>query len=166
MPLKIGRYPAGFLGLLDSKNIGRTPADLEDLVRPMVDISPFYLQQQRRVLEGFTSTINAVGSWGAAGVGPGRGQIAFVWSCSCTRDIGLAAGTTYKFAFQVNVIDDAKQIVLTQNESFTASELVNLAGPMGFWMPANSQLGVRAAAVTLGTAVGMTVRADISIIDL
>lgn len=166
MPQPIGRYPSGLLGLLNSKSRGQTPANAEDMVRLTADISPFYLQNTRRIIEGFTSAIAVVGSWGAAGVGPGRGQIAYVWNCSATRDIGLAAGTTYRLAMQVNNIDEARQVVLTQNESFTASELVNLGGPLGFWMPPNSQLGVRAAAVALGTAVGLTIRADISVIDL
>jgi len=166
MPQPIGRYPSGLLGLLNSKSRGTTPAYAEDFVRLVSDISPYYLNNFRRIVTGFTSAINLGGSWGAAGVGPGRGQIAYVWNCTALRAAALAAGTTYRLAMQYNAIDEAQPVVISPNETFTTGEFVNLGGPQGFWLPQNSQLGVRAASVALGTAVGLTVTADISIIDL
>lgn len=38
----VNRFPAGLLGLFDTKSLGRTPPNINDEVRPVVDMGPHY----------------------------------------------------------------------------------------------------------------------------
>lgn len=166
MPVPIGRYPNGLLGLFDSKNIGRTPKQAEELVRAVVDVSPFYLTNARQILSGTTSLINAVGGWGAAGVGPEANQIAYVWRCWGRAGSAYAAGTTYRMQMKYQDIQTTQDVAVGPLTSFVAGEYGAYYGEGGFWMPPDSRLGLWCSQITLGTGQVHRVNADISIINL
>lgn len=58
---RINRPPVGLQGLLDSQNFGENPSELGQIVRPTVDLFPFYATQLLR-------SSNIVGSKTGAGL--------------------------------------------------------------------------------------------------
>lgn len=166
MPQPIGRYPNGLLGLLNSKNRGQTPALAEEYLRLVADISPFYLNNVRQMLTGTTSLINLVGGWGAAGIGPQAGQIAYVWRAWARAGSAYAAGTTYRMQLKYQDIQTTQDVAVGPLVSFVAGEYGAYYGDGGFWMPPDSRLGLWCSQITLGTGQVHRVNADISIIDL
>lgn len=54
----INRVPAGLLGLLDVKSMGATPNRIEQRIRPIVDMQPYWSAQGRQFVANTPGTVS------------------------------------------------------------------------------------------------------------
>jgi len=72
MPSPIQRIPPGLLDFLDARGTGRNPSEIEDAVRGVVDLTPFYQSLDLTSATVSASGVNAVGSAAVIGVPAGE----------------------------------------------------------------------------------------------
>lgn len=100
MTQTIQRSPVGLLGLLDSKAGGLTPAQLGDVVYPMLDIAALYGWQSRVSINSTLAAgalVQGVNVFPANLASPAPGEIWLVRSISVFATANYAAAT-FRFA--------------------------------------------------------------------
>lgn len=94
--MRIGRYPSGYLELLDAKSNGTTPPDASEFVQPVIDVTAHYALGVQRVATANTGSVATTGFFAAGGsllIPSGE-----IWRVRQVHASGaaLAAGTTYR----------------------------------------------------------------------
>jgi len=86
----VNRVPRGFLGLLDAKTQGKTPADTTGFVSPVIDLTPNYLADIPIQVEQASQVGNTVGTLYGTVTVP-NGELWYVYFVT-SEGIATAAG--------------------------------------------------------------------------
>lgn len=159
---EINRVPLGLLALLDMKSRGNNPRMLSAEVSSTVDLTPLYLQQNRR-WRALNTTPAAVGFFIVHTVP--EGELWYINRIVASSALVLAAGTEYVVGIGCQRVDDIgsnRQAALGQLQPwrFLAGDRlgVGFEGPM--WASPGDGFGLWVADVVLGTAALITVNVD------
>lgn len=160
MSSRFNRFLRGWLGFLDSKVGGFTPALAEDAVRPVLDVRPFAYAQARQFELGNTAVL-AAGTTGFVSMTVPKivpeGELWFVDNCSCTSNT-LASGDRCIMSPAANIIASVGGIRQTLVLGFpwlvaTAAEDHFAAGVMQapFVMLPGDELGIFVSQIAVAT---------------
>lgn len=98
---KINRAPWGFLSLLQSKSLGQQPDAISELVRPGLDMAPFYWASQRLTVRFAEQVGAAIGAYATVAVPNDEVWYVHGVSCRCT-----ASGAAANFRFVLRCLVD------------------------------------------------------------
>ncbi len=158
--MRIGRYPSGYLELLDAKSNGTTPPDASEYVQPVIDISAHYALGVQRVATVNTGAVGTTGFFSAGGallIPSGE-----LWNVRQVHVTGaaLAAATVYRIRPGVANTGVIGQFLLGPD----SAEAIATERPAASWEPEFELLlgpgwnfGLWCEAFTAGTSQPMTV---------
>lgn len=159
--MRVGRYPPGYLELLDAKSNGATPPDVSDFVQPVLDMGRFYDQAVTRYIVGTTAAgVNACAFWGtvtAATTVP-SGELWRIRQISVQFPV-LAALTEYRFKAAAAYTLESRYVFGPDSAAGVATD-----APLAVWNPDNLYVGggwtfgLWAERVVLGTSASPVIR--------
>jgi hypothetical protein len=159
--MRIGRYPQGYLELLDAKSNGVTPADASDFVQPVLDLTEYYANRARAIASASTSTVSATGFWGgvtSAAIVP-EGELWRVHNVT-VFSTALAAVTAYRIRGCVSLPLLSGQLIMADTvASYAATERPGFGWefPYPALFGPGWSFGLWAELVTVGTAQAFSV---------
>lgn len=158
--MRIGRYPSGYLELLDAKSNGTTPPDASEFVQPVIDVTAHYALGVQRVVSGNTGSVGTTGFFSVGGsLQIPTGEL---WRVKQVHVTGtaLAAATTYRLRPGVANTGVTGQFLLGPD----SAAAIAAGRPAAAWEPQRELLlqpgwsfGLWCEEVTLGTAQVFTV---------
>jgi hypothetical protein len=158
--MRIGRYPQGYLELLDAKSNGSTPPDAAEFVQPVVDVTAHYSLGIQRSALGATGSLSATGLFvvGAALTVP-NGEIWRVRQVN-VETVNLAASTAYRLRPAISNTGLTNMSLLgPASSSAIATERIGVGwDPDDLLLGPGWAFGCLVEAVTLGTANTATIR--------
>lgn len=151
----IARRPAGLLDLLLTQQQGKNPAELGDLVLPVIDLSMFYGQERLEVNEA-TRTASAVGNSDEITVPQGESWGILNVSARATFN---TIGQKIKISLFASV-GGSDFVMLAENSATAvgATDIVNVFANLPFTVfPAGAQFGMLVGELDLNAGANISV---------
>ncbi len=150
MSLNLTKFAKGLTSLFGLRDLGRVPGFLSEELRGTIDVTQFYLLNDREMVTFSNIAALAIGSNNFPEVVP-PGELWWVWDFVVSVDPGAGAAATYRpqiaadgFGFGFPLSDRAYQVVGAAQAS-----RVSLSG---FWAPAGTIFSVHVLTQTLAPA--------------
>ncbi len=150
MALNLTKFPKGLTSLFGLRDLGKVPGSLSEELRGSIDVTQFYLLNDRELVTLSGVAALAAGSNNYAEVVP-PGELWYVWSFVVAVDPGAGAAATYRpqiaadgFAFGFPLSDGPYQVATANTFSRVSID--------GFWAPAGTIFSVHCFSQTLAPA--------------
>lgn len=151
--MKIAGFPFGLLSLLDSKNFGQNPDQLNDAVASIVDLTGLYLLQKAEVFASTAINPLVAGTNVAVGMVVPTGEVWRIHQASAFVSAG--AGAAANFTLVVTGAGTFTAISQLQVVAATQERLAPMiSGPL--WLTSGMGLAIRAHEVTLAPVASVT----------
>jgi len=162
--MRVGRYPQGYLELLAAKANGTTPADVIDVVQPVLELTDFYAAGASQLAIGSTAAISATGFWGGVtnALTVPQGEWWRVHNVTAFST-ALAAATAYRLRGAASLFNLANGYrIAPVNANYVAGERPGFGWdlPKPELFGPGWQFGLWAELVTLGTNQAFTVTVE------
>lgn len=102
----INRVPQGFLGVLDAKTQGQSPADVSPVLSAGIDLTQFYLgDRPLNTAVATTAGVNANGVVAGSAITVPDGELWFVYAAQ-TQAISTAGTAGHSFSWRLTTLDN------------------------------------------------------------
>jgi hypothetical protein len=135
---RINRVPVGLQDLLGSQNLGRNPADLDQVVRPGVDMFPFWGLERMTWFRTAAVTVSTTGQAATTTIPQGEAWIPLTATCLLN---GCQSGDTFGMSIRATAVGDPSRDANNIANATSIFDTPAAFGPITLAVGANLRLG-------------------------